>query len=62
MKGTEPYTYTIEECYDCPYCGETQGWSEMGFDEEDYQDTHFCNKCRKEFKLLKTAIKCKEGK
>jgi len=48
IKSTKPYTY--EWAYNCPYCGNTQGWSDY-YDEDDYARTHTCDKCKKEFKL-----------
>lgn len=43
--------YRCEECYDCPYCGHTQGYTDCGFDEEDLKSIYFCDECRKEFKI-----------
>lgn len=43
--------FCCEECYSCPYCGNTQGYTDCGFDEDDLKQIHFCNKCRKEFKI-----------
>ena len=39
--------YTNEWAYDCPYCGNTQGWTDC---ERDYGIVT-CKNCKKEFEV-----------
>ena len=47
---TKPYPN--EWAYNCPHCGKPQGYRDY-IDGDDYLDTHTCNDCHKEFKLVK---------
>ena len=49
MKTTK--SYPNEWAYDCPHCGHTQGYTNYGYDPEDYTQVHTCDKCKKEFML-----------
>lgn len=49
MKSTK--LIPIDFQYECPYCGKVNYITDECLDDDFFEETHYCHKCNKEFKV-----------